>query len=128
MARALALSAATCWWGQPGNAQMYRPEDAAIDCSNPTACEALKGKRLWVTINQNEICAKLGDHKSCRKVPPGFSFVVLDVLSRDYSRYFLVKTNDGKIGYVSVLNSHLLTFQDPKPAADAVRRKKAARS
>ncbi|MBR1142718.1 hypothetical protein [Bradyrhizobium sp. AUGA SZCCT0431] len=117
-----ALLAITCSVG----AQSYRPEDADIRCYSDSTCAALKGKRLWVTINNNEICTSLTAPKGCRSIRPGFSFIVEDVVGEGVlGKYFRVKTDDGKTGYINHANAHLLTFKDPKPAQETRKRQAA---
>jgi hypothetical protein len=116
------LLATTC----SGEAQSYRLDDADIRCFSDSTCAALKGRRLWVTINSNEICSSLTAPKGCRTVRPGFSFIVEDVVGEGVlDKYFRVRTDDGTTGYINHANSHLLTFKDPKPAQEA-RKKRAA--
>jgi hypothetical protein len=110
----------------PSSSQSYRLEDSDIRCYSDNTCAALKGRRLWVTINNNEMCDSTTAPKGCRAIRPGFSVVVEDVVgSGILDKYFKVKTDDGKIGFINHVNSHLLTFKDPRPAQEA-RKKQAA--
>lgn len=110
-------------------AQTSRLDDHDIRCTSVQSCNMLIGRRLWVKRNNNEICATARPATGCRKIPPEFGVTVEGVEFVGDSlldRYFRVRTQDGKVGYVNIANSHLLTFTDPKPAQDARKKKQAA--
>lgn len=103
--------------------------DGDIRCYSDASCDKLVGKRVWVTINQSSICPTMVDYKSCRKVSPGFTFVIRGSdKSSDGSEYHVIKTDDGKAYYYLVANSHLLTLTNPKIALDKARTAEAKRS
>ncbi|MCK1661269.1 hypothetical protein [Bradyrhizobium sp. 151] len=98
----------------------YRPEDSAIRCFSVEDCQRLVGRKLWVTVNTNEMCATIGT--GCRKLPINFGVVVQEIASRGngpLDRYLKVRAQDGTIGYINVANAHLLTYTDPGPAIAA---------
>lgn len=127
MLRSVLIVAALFAMNDSAVAQSYRLDDADIRCYSDSTCAALKGKRLWVTINNNEICSGLTAPKGCRIVRPGFSFIVEDVVGEGVlDKYFRVRTDDGKAGYINHANSHLLTFKDPKPGQEGHKKQAAA--
>jgi len=87
-------------WSAPARAQQYDPRDEAIRCYSSESCNQLIGKRLWVSINNNQICDSLKPGK-CRTVRPGYGFVVQAVVggSDPADRYFSVLGDDGQAGF-----------------------------
>jgi hypothetical protein len=109
------------------DAQMYRPEDSSINCIGREDCQRLVGRQLWVTVNHNEICATINPRTGCRKIPPEFGVRVEGIAGDGpLDLYFRVRAQDGKVGYISRSNAHLLTYTDPRPAREARKREQAA--
>lgn len=119
-----ALPSTTC-----GAAPNYRPEDASIRCISNDDCRRLIGRKLWVTVNKNEICANIRPSTGCRPIPINFGVTVEDVASVGsglLDHYFKVRAQDGSIGYINAVNAHLLTYTDPSPAIAAKKKRDEA--
>ena len=103
-----AASPSTCWLKDDG-------------------CRAYIGKRLWVAIpagNQNvvEVTFTRGDWTTSRtlKLKTGASFVVTDLAKGTAGSVdYVVRLDDGRIGWVSNLNSIFLLDYDPVARAKA---------
>lgn len=105
----------------------YRPEDSTIRCFSAEDCQRLVGRKLWVTVNANEMCATIGPGTGCRKIPIHFGVVVLEITSSGsglLDHYFKVRAQDGTTGYINAANAHLLTYTDPAPTIAAARKRR----
>lgn len=109
-------------------AQPSRFDGHDIRCGSVQSCNQHVGRRFW-TKKSLEVCATARPATGCRRIPNEFGMTVEGIEFIGDSlldRYFRVRTQDGKVGYVNIVNSHLLTFTDPKPAQDTRKKKRAA--
>jgi hypothetical protein len=111
------------------SAQRAKLDDADIRCTDQASCEILVGKRLYIDIaswspGKLPIC-ETPSFTQCRELRSG-SFVVTSIaeIGGAHRRAFIVRTPDGKPGYVMIENAHLLSFSD-KSAAKAAAKTKA---
>jgi hypothetical protein len=102
-----------------------QPSDFNISCSSSEGCKALVGKRVWVKYAAVPVCPTADKRKNCSDARVNSSLLITDAVPPqpgDFSWSFAVKTQDGKTGYISETNSHLLTFKDPSSAIAAQKR------
>jgi hypothetical protein len=122
----IALSALVAL-GWASTAVAQKLSDADIRCYSAETCQVLTGKRVWIKDSSVQACPK-ASAAGCKRLPIGTSFVIVGVIDDAIAKQFRIRTDAGLTGYVSVANAHLLTFRDPRPAAKAATKRKAAES